>query len=499
MLLQLKRAIRRRDVPAASTFLKRHTREVGGLRPGVPGHAGALDQLARWTDFDTSYIAVVKKLLPSFQKKASAMTLVDAAHVANSAGLIALHAGDFTEAIREFEFAALVGDRVKDPDLQTTSKYCIARAHWKRSEYREALRLNAQALQAAEHLANPPSTAVIWMLDAWLHFLMGEHERAVERLQNAATILNKTKDFINHGNIKSFEARLARRRGDYESALTFLNDAIIAYSKADPNHRNVARSHVNMAFLKRLRALDGAADAADLRAEAFRHLDDAARLYANSASGRARGLGKVHCTRALLQFDEGRKTTALEEAGKAYDIGFAASDQLIMADAQTIQAKILWSVPGEEEGQRAHHLAAAAVTYAEATDNKRAVARAHLHLGLAYLHEPFFDPDMANRHFDVAHEQLITGESDYLRSEIRSARALAATYSRDAGVVVRLTRGELAGTLQQILVPIANRIIFAVHTMEQSVGANGSQRRTASRLKIGKARIKEALSHRRAQ
>ena len=89
----------------------------------------------------------------------------------------------------------------------------------------------------------------------WLLFQKGNAKQAVDILQAAEEVLNKTDDYLTLGNIHSSYGRIARRHGRYLHAIESFTTAIAFYRKLDPRHRNVARSLNNMAYVKRLIAL----------------------------------------------------------------------------------------------------------------------------------------------------------------------------------------------------------------------------------------------------
>ena len=97
--------------------------------------------------------------------------------------------------------------------------------------------------------------AVMRVLESWLFFQKGDAKQAVEILQEAEAVLSKTDDYLTLGNIHSSYGRIARRQGRYQHAIDSFTAAIAQYKKRDPRHRNVARSLNNMAYVKRLIAL----------------------------------------------------------------------------------------------------------------------------------------------------------------------------------------------------------------------------------------------------
>src|SRR5262249_54542489 len=153
--------------------------------------------------------------------------------------------------------------------------------------------------------------------------------------------LRSTDDDITLGNIYSAHGRMVRRQGSYSEALKFFSRAIEHFRKRNPQHRNLARSLTNIAYVQRLIALkisqqmdaeverhrrsqirnrnkDGAKEkASTARAGAFRHRDEYEQhrsdAFANLAQAEKiyrhhnhhHGIGSVLESRGLLYFDIG--------------------------------------------------------------------------------------------------------------------------------------------------------------------------------------------------
>ena len=68
-------------------------------------------------------------------------------------------------------------------------------------------------------------------------------------------VLRETDDDITLGNIYSAHGRMVRRRGNYNEALKFFLKSIEHSQKRNPQHRNLARTLTNIAYVQRLIAL----------------------------------------------------------------------------------------------------------------------------------------------------------------------------------------------------------------------------------------------------
>ena len=71
-------------------------------------------------------------------------------------------------------------------------------------------------------------------------------------LEQAELALRDTDDHITLGNIYSAHGRMIRRQGRYNEALKYFAKAIDHYQKLSLQHRNLARSLANIAYVQRL-------------------------------------------------------------------------------------------------------------------------------------------------------------------------------------------------------------------------------------------------------
>ena len=113
----------------------------------------------------------------------------------------------------------------------------------------------AKARELALELSYPKMAAVMRVLEGWIAFQEGKPEEAARILGEAESVLLETDDHLTRGNISSAYGRIARRLGNYDQALTRFAKAIEEYNQLDPNNRNLARSFVNIAFVKRMLAM----------------------------------------------------------------------------------------------------------------------------------------------------------------------------------------------------------------------------------------------------
>ena len=196
-----------------------------------------------------------------------------------------------------------------------------------------------------------------------------------------------------------------------------LSTAVARYRKRDPQHRNVARSLNNMAYVKRLIALQLRrridADAArrrkaatrgrtqhdgskvsyrsrfeQLRQEALNELGEAATIY--EQYGNHHGLGSVHLNYGFLHLDNGDMEHAEAQGKIAFRLGEERCDHILMARARLLQCMIENARVEEGIGEStepgshariAQDCAQEAIELAKHTENRRLLAHAHIWQG----------------------------------------------------------------------------------------------------------------------
>ncbi len=276
--------------------------------------------------------------------------------------------------------------------------------------------------------------AVMRVLESWLFFQKGDAKQALEILQAAEAILSKTDDYLTLGNIHSSYGRIARRQGRYQHAIESFTTAIALYRKRDPQHRNVARSLNNMAYVKRLIALQLRrkidAEAARRRKAATRggaqqrqeqavtiavvlnncarkrlaELGEAAAIY--EQYGNHHGLGSVHLNYGFLHLDNGDLEHAEAEAKTAFHLAEERRDHILMARSRLLRCMIENARVEEGIGEStepggharlAQDYVQEAIELAKHTENRRLLAHAYVWQGLTYCNRFFDDSESARR------------------------------------------------------------------------------------------------------
>src|SRR6185369_13542487 len=137
-------------------------------------------------------------------------------------------------------------------ELVAVVHFWNARCHRKKGEYDEALKRSGVGRELAMALGFPKMAAVMLVLESWLLFQKGHFREASTILDQAEMALRSTDDDITLGNIYSAHGRMIRRQGQYKQALQLFTRAIEHFRRRNPQHRNLARSLANIAYVQRL-------------------------------------------------------------------------------------------------------------------------------------------------------------------------------------------------------------------------------------------------------
>jgi tetratricopeptide (TPR) repeat protein len=427
---ELSEAIAARQVGLTTSILAKWDCRRMLVFPTQKNAAALLDQFAQWIDFDFTYLPKVEAGVEQFRRMPrSSLASVDSLHLDIAEGLVSLHNENFDEAISYFNSARRAAHKIKAPEFIATCLYYLARAYWKKGIYSKALRCARRAKRRRENVNPPEKVAVIKMVEGWLLFLNGDR-KASQVLAEATEVLVRTDDFINHGNALSFQGRLHKEGGAFAEAMGCFRDAIAAYQKAEPRHRNIARTYVNMADVCYLKARllsdpESRPEVLRLRDEAYGYLEAAEEIYGEDPGRHHRGLGEVHNTRALLYSAAGEFENANAEVEKAYLRGKHKGDHLLMGKAKKNQCLILnerqQSIKASPVGdaaaisaaleaamQQAFRSADQALDHAEKIENRHLKARCYICLGYSLV--------KVEKDYKQAHSYYLKA-SDYLTEE----------------------------------------------------------------------------------
>ena len=440
-LAQLKEDLVCRRVAHGFSRLEEHRHLLSSFDPESKNAALFAGYLAQWVDVGFHRPPLVKDIVARFSRDARAsLALHDYLHLRMAEGMVAMAEESTDKAIRHFEFVLSLEQETDDQELLSIANFWKGRCLRMKGEYDHALAFAVKGRDLALKLGHPPMGAVMRVLESWLLFQKGNAKEAIEILQAAETILRKTDDYLTLGNIHSSYGRIARRQGRYQHAIESFTTAIALYRKLDPQHRNVARSLNNLAYVKRLIALQlrrkidaeaarrrkaaarGAAANgkgrpayrvrfSQLHREALAALNEAEAIY--EKYGNHHGLGSVHLNYGYLHLDNGDLDDAEKEAETAFHLAEARHDYILMARSRLLRCmsenvRIDEGI-GEnpEPGSHAHlaqDFAQEAIELAKHTENRRLLAYAYIWQGLTNCNRFFNDLESAR----LCYEQAIT-------------------------------------------------------------------------------------------
>jgi tetratricopeptide (TPR) repeat protein len=501
--------------------LAAHFETCGPERPG----AGVLvGYLAQWVDIGFGRRDLVRKLLGRFPPSSRQhLSVLDYVHLLMAEGLVLMSEEEYGRAAEQFVVVLALQNDVQDQQVISIAHFWTGRCLRRQGRYEDALGYVAKARELALRSSYPKMAAVMRVLEGWIAFQAGKAEDAARILSDAESVLLETDDYLTRGNISSAYGRIARRLGNYDQALTRFAKAIDEYNQLDPHNRNLARSFVNIAFVKRMLAMQlrekldrdaarsrkklgaGTASAAPkmrgreqlarLRNEAFEHLGKANSIYARYNDHR--GTGNVHITFGYLYLDDGELDRAAAEGAAAFQLGDEKKDSVLKARARILQCAVESTRFEEqiEEGgeasssQVASEFAREGLQLAKQTQNRRLIAKAQLALGLALCLDFTEDAEEAQSCCDQAAALLQPGSHDYVWRELQLLRRKLRGTGNINAVLRDWSHGLVAGkTFQQVSDEFAAIVIPKVWRREGCRVA-----RVAARLSISPKKVRRIL------
>ena len=444
-LAQLKQDLVGRRVGRGMARLEERRHLLTAFDPEETNAARFAGYLAQWVDIGFQRFGLVKEIVSRFSKELRArLPLQDYLHLRMAEGMVAMAEESKEEALRHFDLVLSLDQDTDDKELLSIANFWKGRCLRMKGEYDQALAFAVKGRELAAELGHQPMAAVMRVLESWLFFQKGDAKSAIDILQEAEGVLSRTDDDLTLGNIHSSYGRIARRQGRYQHAIDSFAAAIALYKKRDPQHRNVARSLNNMAYVKRLIALQLRhkidAEAArrrkaaargrsgngqiklqyrkrfeELRQEALAELAEAADIYQQYENHH--GLGSVNLNYAYLHLDNGDLEHAEATAQTAFRLGEEKRDYIVMARSRLLLCMIENARVEEGIGEStepgnharlAQDYAQEAIELAKHTQNRRLLAHTYIWQGLTYCNRFFGDPDAARPCYD----QVITFSKD---------------------------------------------------------------------------------------
>jgi hypothetical protein len=515
---ELAKAITKREIARALAIVDRH---MGQLQTVPLLQRGAIHLLAcsAWAiDYYGPFFDPVKEAVARFRQiPRKELTLSGFVLLNIADGLVRFHQEEYREAAALFHQAQKDADRSEDAELMTVTRYYLSRAWSKLKSYDRSLNYVRDAIRRDLAAKNHARVAAMELVEGWLLFLKGEIPHSQATLDRARARLGSCTDaWIDLGNILSFQGRLYREAGpdSYVKALDCFVEAIDAYGKHDPGHRNVARARINSAFVYRLMARDlgdlpgkedreqRAAEVERLQKKAFDEIDDARTIYRFAKNRHLGALSRLYSIVALLYFDKAQFDKSAAAAEEAYAYASERGDNVGMANARIIQSKL--ALDGDLKGYVDVHSALSfareAVEYASQTENRRVIARAYLRNGEAILALPKRDTFKAQQCLNEARKYLVSQDRDYLSSIFsrleKEIEKVSEQRQRPDSLVSYLTvervRQKIAAdcSLAEISEAHEEKLIRFVY----SEICGGNITKTASQLKTGARKVRRAIT-----
>src|SRR6266853_2148677 len=453
LLRDLKLNLVMRQVSSGIELLDAHAHLFTSIDPAQRHAAAFVCCVAQWVDIGYGNPELLERLLARFSRDGRAsLPVADYLQLRMAEGLFALLRDHPDEALQQFDLVLSMQEEIEDRELVAIAHFWNARCHRKKGEYDEALKRAGVGRELAQSLGFPKMAAVMRVLESWLLFQKGQYRDAARILDQAEAALRSSDDDITLGNIYSAHGRMVRRQGHYQEALKFFSRAIEHFQKTNPQHRNLARTLTNIAYVQRLVAVqigkhldaerqrrqNSKAQTArthkqsqlrqheELRASAFANLERAEKIYL--LHEHHHGIGSVMENRGLLYFDIGDLDNAGAVAAQAYELGKEANDSILMARARLLQCEvengkleeeIEGSTQSWEHAQAARDYAREAVEAAKHTQNHRLLARAYIWRGLTACNPVIHDVDDAKRCCELASSFLKAVDYDDLWEELQ--------------------------------------------------------------------------------
>jgi tetratricopeptide (TPR) repeat protein len=509
LLDQLNQALVTRSVGEAFQLLKRADKELAKLTPGTPLAIGYLLCIAQWVDLGYRDYDFLDELAERFAGVPRAeMPFGDYIRLRMVEALRAFVAQDAARTVSILSFLLEVEPGIMEPHLLVIAHYWKCRAHRRQGDYDLALHDIQAARKIAQAMNAPKLVAVTNIHESWLLFQRGQRREALRLLDEAEAELKSTGHALSLGNIESARGRFVRRSGEYTRALVHFERAVEIYAEHFPEHPNLARALVNAAYVKRLMALDirhrstsGRAKGADhlryleICQEALELLRRAGDIY--SRQDHQAGTGSVLVNAGHLHLDSGDIDSAEDEAQKAFLLGEAKQDHILMARARILQAAIHNERAEEQVGDIAMHAHLArtyseeAIALARLTQNNRLLAGAYVGRSAIAANEFFQDWETAKHFATLAGEMIGKDDLDHLSKQLS---ALKTRILRATGIDEMLrswSEGIVDGkTFQQVTEEFAELVIPKVWAREGRKIA-----RVAEQLSISPKKVRRILNN----
>jgi tetratricopeptide (TPR) repeat protein len=520
----LRRHIVERRIRSGIALLEAHLPLIEAVDPASEYAPNLIWRLAQWVDAGWRDIALVERLLHSVSRPIrSRMTLGQYTWIRMAEGMVEMALEEPDGAIAHFDAVLLFDKDLDDIEVLAIAHFWKARCQRKKGEYDAALEHAIRARDLAQQCGCERVAAVIRVLESWLYFQKGKHKEALKILAEAECVLRCADDPVVIGNIQSTYGRIYRHQGRYDRAIHHFGNAGEQYRQVDPQHPHLARTLANIAYVKRLVALElrrkidadvarrkqGGPPVSDASrtaqaayraefsrvcGEAFAHLDEAAAIC--EAHSNQRIAGTLHLNCGLLHLDNGALDLAGEEAELAFALGEGKQDLILMSRARVLQCMVENAKLEEGMDDPRRHAHAAldyildAVGFARGTQNQRLLTRVHTWHGLTLCNDFFRSHDAAIEAMNTARGYLDHGFHDTAWEDFRRLRdSVVKTHTVDEtlhawsqGAVGNKTFREISEQFAEIVIP----------KVWEAEGRKIA--RVAARMAISPKKVRRALS-----
>ena len=423
----------------------------------VAGTSGAqmLLILAEWVAVgyrNPEFLGEMLALLPRTVRRS--LTLDEFVRVSMAEAFYALSTDDTDGTIRTLEIVLRMDSELVDTYIRALAHLWIGRAYRGKAEYSIAYNHIVAARELVLTLSDSKCLmAVIQLQEGWLLFQRGASDEALSVFDEAESVLSGTDHWLARGNIESARSRIIRRSGDYVRSIEHSNRALELFEKSHPGHPNWARAVTNLAFVKRLLALQlkkridsfaarrGSSTTAkaaiskrlrplhkqyqDLYRGAIAQLERAKKIY--SSHEQQTGLGRASVVAGYLHLDVGDLELAEREANRALEIADRTANVTLKARALMLSGLIesanvdeLLGHPEEAPSfaRRAKEHCLQALALAQNTQDKRLIVNAHLALGEVTTNIYFNDYELAKQCVESASALIVANDADYVLDEL---------------------------------------------------------------------------------
>lgn len=451
--------LRRRSINEGMRLLDQTEPVWRALKPNDKYGSEVLLMLAQWIDVGFRDPHLLRRHLDSFTvSEREELGVFAYVRVRMAEGFYCLSINDADGAIRILDSLLQLEELFMDNSLRALANLWKGRAHRKRADYEKA----HEHIRAARDVANELSgsealLAIITIQQAWLVFQQGDSISALQMLAEAQEVLANTDHWIALGNIESARGRIVRRQGDYAGSVFHFEKAVALYEINHAKHPNLARTFLNLSFVKRLLAsqlkkhIDDTVSGRDkknqsspgegsrlrgmhqqyqeLYRSAIVQLERAKKIY--SFCHDPGGLGSALLNAGHLHLDVGDLTLAAQEASQAHEISIRSNDSVLRARVCTLLGMIENARVEEMLGNThdtplyarlAKQHCVEALELAKSTENKRVLLNAYVALGETAANRFFRDYELAQRCVDDASAFLELGDADYAVEELNALK-----------------------------------------------------------------------------